>query len=192
MKKISVIFCLILCLLISSCSSQTLPETAADGTPWSEDWTSLGTVLGVEPMEGWTAQRNEDILAAEGMFFATWSYGEPTQNSDGDTVYSAQIFLVVSECESAQAVETCLADWQALVGEHYLTEEPQTIDSASGSYTLIPYRFPDATGNFTKGISALGSFGNYAINAELSCRDDFPLDIRETLTVFLENLHYAN
>lgn len=188
MKKKSIVICLILCLLMGGCASQTMPETAADGTPWGADWTNLGTVAGVEPLDGWTAQRNEDVLAAEGMYFAAWYWGEPSQNSDGETVYPAQIFLVLQECESSDAAQARLNDWQTLAQENYIAEDSLTADG----FTLLPYRFPDDTGNFAKGICALGIHGNYAINAELSCRDDFPLDLQETLTTFLNNIHYAN
>lgn len=191
MKK-TVILCLILCLLLSGCASPALPETASDGTPWAEDWVNLGAVLGVEPMEGWAAQRNEDVLAAEGMYFAAWSYGDSTKNDDGQTVYPAQIFLVISECEADTAVSACLADWEALVQERYRAGESFEASCSSGDFCMTPYFFPEDSGNFTRGMIALGSHGNYAINAELSCRNDFSGDPGEVLTAFLENIHYAN
>lgn len=191
MKK-TAILCLILCLLLSGCASSALPETASDGTPWAKDWVNLGAILGVEPMDGWTSQRNEDVLAAEGMYFAAWSYGDPSQNDSGETVYPAQIFLVISEQESDAEVSACLADWEALVQDRYTAGEAFEASCNSGDFDMIPYLFPEDSGNFTSGMIALGSHGNYAINAELSCRDDFTGDPGEVLTAFLKNIHYAN
>ncbi|MBQ8238521.1 MAG: hypothetical protein IJZ39_10290 [Oscillospiraceae bacterium] len=188
MKKRTIIICLIFSLLLGGCAPQAMPETAADGTPWGADWTNLGTVAGVEPLDGWTAQRNEDVLAAEGMYFAAWSCGTPAENDDGETVYPAQIFLLLQECDSPQAADDCLNAWQALAQENYIAEAPVP----AGSFTLLPYRFPDDSGHFSAGISAFGIHGNYAVNAEISCAEDFPLDLQETLTDFLNNIHYAN
>lgn len=186
MKKQIVILALMLVLLLSGCA-QELPAQDADGNPWQESWVSLGNVVGVEPMEGWSTQRNEDVLAPEGIYFASWYYGEGEENDAGETVFPAQIFLVLNECESEDALQTVLSEWQALAQERYLTEEM----SAAGDYTMMRYRFPENSGNFDLGAVAYGRHGLYAVNAEISCRDDFPGDPAQVLTEFLGRFHYA-
>ena len=187
MKKRTVIICLILSLLLCGCG-QSLPETAADGTPWGEDWTNLGVVAGVEPLEGWTPQRSEDALAAEGIYFAAWTWGEGVKNADGSTVYPAQIFLVLQEGETAEDTDACVAGWESLINERYLVDETVT----AGDFTMLSYRSADESASFAGGVCALGIHGNYAVNAELTCQADSPLDPQEVLTAFLNNIHYAS
>ena len=61
MKKTAIACALMLCLLLSACSANP-PEKTADGADWGADWTTVSAFLGVEPMDGWTVQRNEDML----------------------------------------------------------------------------------------------------------------------------------
>lgn len=50
MKKSIIIWISIFCLLLSGCGA-ALPEKAADDTAWSEDWITLGNIMGVENAE---------------------------------------------------------------------------------------------------------------------------------------------
>ena len=63
MKKVAV--CLAagaLCLALAGCAAAPAPETAADGTNWSEDWVTVGGVLGVDTPEGMEPQENNEAL----------------------------------------------------------------------------------------------------------------------------------
>lgn len=186
MKKRIFALCLILTLLLTGCSLPEPPETAADGTPWSDDWTTLGAVLGVEPVEGWRMLRNEDALAAEGMYFASWVMGEAE-----DGVYPAQVFLVLSDCETAADTEPLTAEWIALVSENYTAEAPHTLEHKLGTFTLIPYRCDDDS-TFARGMSCVGVVGNRAVNLEVSCMADVELDLEGTIIEYLNGFHFAD
>lgn len=192
MKKRILALVLTLTLLLTGCAAYpTPPEVAADGTPWGTDWTNFGAVMGVAPVEEWTEQRNEDVLAAEGMYFASWTYGEAELNAEGETVYPAQVFLVVSQCESASGAEDAVQEWLDMARETYIAEEPWLLDHTHGSFTMLPYRVDGGEDSFVRGMAAYGVRGDLAINLEFSCRENVSLDPELTLTAFLDSIHFA-
>lgn len=191
LKKRIVILCLILSLVLTGCSLPQTPDVAADGTPWGDDWTNVGAVLGVEPLEGWTSQRSEDLLADVGMYFAAWTWGEGETDSEGSKHYPAQIFLVLSGCADDAAAQAQLSQWQALAAETYRTEAPQTLEHTLGTFTVIPYRTAGEDASFDLGLSALAVIGAFAVNVEISCREDAGLDPEAVLTDFLNACHFA-
>lgn len=192
MKKRLLALCLIAALLLTGCSLPQPPQTAADGTPWSDDWTTIGAVLGVENVDGWRLLRNEDALAAEGMYFASWVMGEPSLNAEGESSYPAQVFLVLSECEDPRAAEGLVAEWATLAEQSYDTAEASPLDHPLGAFTLTPYDFPADSDTFRHGMSCLGVVGSRAVNLELSFRDEISLDPEQTLTAFLNGFHFAD
>lgn len=184
-KRITALLVL-LCLLLGGCGLPQAPEVAADGTPWSDEWVTIGAVLGVENVEGWKNTRNEDLLADEGMYFASWVTGE---SSEG--LYPAQVFLVLSQCESADDANALVAEWTALVGENYTAEAPENLEHRLGSFTLIPYTCGDDS-TFDRGVSCVGVVGNRAVNLEISSMDDVKLDLTAAVTEFLNGFHFAD
>lgn len=187
MKKRIISAFLICCLLLGGCSMPQVPDTAADGTPWGTDWTNVGVILGVEPMDGWEPQRSEDLLADVGMYFASWTHGEGETDAEGNKSYPAQVFLVLSGSDP----EKLVAEWQAIAGESYLTEPARTLEHELGSFTLIPYRFAEEDASFDSGLSCLGIVDGYAVNLEFSCRDGLDLDPEQIITAFLDRFHFA-
>lgn len=194
MKKAAIVCTLILCLMLSACGNK-LPEKTADGAAWSKDWTTIGSALGVEPMDGWTVQRNEDVLAAEGTFYASWTKGEAISytNENGDKVitYDAQIHLVVMELETAADAEKTAAQWQSLARERYPDIEESNREYAGQTYQIAVYPFPDGSGPDSRGASATGIRGNRAIRVDVALLADFPEEAVDVLTDFLEHCHYA-
>ena len=76
------------------------PLVNADGTA------PVGkTLVAPAPPEGFTLLDNKDILAANGLYYASWVSGDPQpyENSEGKTVdlYDAQLTLVVQENKPA-------------------------------------------------------------------------------------------
>lgn len=194
MKKTAFLCTLILCLMLSACGAK-LPEKAADGTAWGEDWTTLGDFLGVEPMDGWTVQRNEDVLAAEGTFYASWTRGEaiPYTNGNGDevTTYDAQIHLVVMELNTSAEAEETAAQWQSLAEERYPNMEQSSEEYAGQSFEITVYPFPEGSGPASQGASATGIRGNRAIRVDVVTLEDYAEKPVDVLADFLERCHYA-
>lgn len=190
MKKAAIVCILILCLTLSACGAK-VPEKTADGEAWGRDWTTIGAFLGVEPMEGWTVQRNEDVLAAEGTFYASWTKGQAlsytNENDDRITTYDAQIHLVVMELDTPEDAEQTAAQWQSLARERYSNME----ESTDGSFQITTYSFPAGSGPASNGASATGIRGSRAIRVDVAVLADFPEEAADVLTDFLEHCHYA-
>lgn len=190
MKKAAIVCILILCLTLSACGAK-VPEKTADGEAWGGDWTTIGAFLGVEPMEGWTVQRNEDVLAAEGTFYTSWTRGEAisytSENGDEVTTYDAQIHLVVMELDTPEDAEQTATQWQSLARERY----PDMKESTDGSFQITTYSFLAGSGPASNGASATGIRGSRAIRVDVAVLADFPEEAMDVLTDFLEHCHYA-
>lgn len=57
-------------------------------------------------------------------------------------------------------------------------------------YTLLLYECGSDTNPYSRGVSAFTTYENYAISAELTCREAFTGDVLSILTDFLEGCHY--
>lgn len=194
MKKTALVCTLIFCLMLSACGAK-LPEKTADGAQWGKDWTTIGSALGVEPMDGWTVQRNEDVLAAEGTFYTSWTKGEAisytNENGDEVTTYDAQIHLVVKEFDVPGDAELTVGLWQSLAEERYPNMEKSNGEYAGQSFEITAYPFPDGSGPASLGASATGIRGNRAIRVDVVTLEDFSQEPLDILAVFLERCHYA-
>ena len=190
MRKTAIACILLLCLTLSACGAEA-PEKTAGGEAWGRDWTTIGAFLGVEPMDGWTVQRNEDVLAAEGTFYASWTKGEaasyPSENGGEVTAFDAQIYLVVMELDTPEDAEETAAQWQSLARERY----PDLEESNDGSFQITTYSFPNGSGPDSKGASATGTRGSRAIRVDVVTRESFPQGPLDVLTEFLNHCHYA-
>lgn len=196
MKSARILFLIAaLCLTLAGCGAGLPPEKAADGLDWSGDWVTVGSIVGVDTPEGLTPRENNEVLAANGMYYATWSIGEgePFTNEDGDEVelYEAQIYLLLSGCKSVEEAENTLAQWQELAKQQYVVGETDTQTHNGQDYTVITYTFDSEDNPYARGASAFGLYRNYAVSAELTCREEFDGDAAELLAGFLENCHYA-
>ena len=186
--------CLLGLLCLTGCGASA-PETAADGTAWSEDWVTVGNVVGVETPEGLTARENSDALSAKGMYYATWSLGEAEEvlNEDGEAaqVYDAQVYLLLAGYDSTAKAEEAAAEWLDMAYEQYAVDT-EAVETRNGQeYTVITYTYTSETNPYAWGVSAFGAYGNYAISVELSCREDFYGNALEILANFLDHCHYA-
>ena len=194
MKRFTV--CLLtLCLLLSGCA-KSVPERAADGTAWSENWTTLGGVLGVEePGHDLELRDNNEALSVTDMYLASWTIGEgaPYVNEDGDevTLYPARLDVLVYGRRDADAARQALEDWTARQAETYDVTASQKQTCGGQDYTVSAYTCKSENNPYSRGISAFGVYNDYAISAELNCLDSFTEDEAAILTDFLNICHYA-
>jgi len=184
----------VLCLSLAGCG-QNIPVMAADGAKWDDSWVSVGGILGVDTPEGLDSRENNDTLGVNGMYYATWSSGEaePYVNEDGENtdLYDAQLYLLLAGYKEAGKAEDSAVEWLDMASKQYNVENTFTATYNGQDFTVITYTFDSETNPYARGASAFGVYRNYAISAELSCRDRFVGDEQAILADFLENCHYA-
>lgn len=184
-----------LCLGLTGCGTVLPPEKAADGLDWSEDWVTVGGIVGVDTPEGMDPRENNDALAASGMYYATWSVGEsePYTNAEGDEaqIYDAQIYLLLGGYKSAEEAENTLSQWKSMAELNYAIGETSTQTHNGQEFTVITYTFESEENPYARGASAFGVYRNYAVSVELTCREGFQEDAAQLLGGFLDSCHYA-
>ena len=189
-----VLILLALCLCLTGCG-QPVPVQAADGAAWDDNWITVGGIVGVDTPAGIRHQENNDSLSLKGMYYATWSIGEAESyvNEDGDEaqLYDAQIYFLLAGYDEAEKAEESTAEWEAIANEHYAVEQTVPATCGGQDFTMLTYAYVSETNPYARGASAFGVYRNYAINVEVSCREDYTGDPREILTDFLEHCHYS-
>ncbi len=137
------LFAAALCLGLAGCGAPPAPERAADGLDWDADWVTVGGVVGVDTPEGITPRENNEALAADGMYYATWSIGEgePYTNEDGDeaTLYGAQIYLLLGGYKSEEEARDTLSQWQEMAKAQYAVDETSEKTHNGRDYHIITY-----------------------------------------------------
>jgi len=193
MKKafLLIVICSILAWL-TGCG--TMPTMAVDGTPWSDDWITLGSVLGVEePGHGLTLR---DDKAARDMCYTAWSIGEaqPYVNASGEetSLYDAQLAVLLKASGTAEEAQMSVDEWLDLAADHYTITDTAQHTFNGQEFTVLTYTFPPDTSPFAHGVSAFSNFDTWAISAELACQDTFEGDAWEIMTDFLDHCHYAS
>lgn len=187
---------LAVCFGLAGCSMPTPPpQTAADGTPWSEDWETIGGALGVETPDAFTLLQNSDTLAQNGMAYAVWSMGEgepfTTQEGEDTTLYDAQLFVLLSKNENAEKAAETLAEWMKIGEEMYVLASSEKESRGGQEFTVITYSYSSGENPYSAGASAFCTFANYTLSVEITCRGEAADDPKALLAGFLDHCHYA-
>lgn len=197
MKRFGML-CLILavCFGLTGCSMPTPPpQTAEDGTLWSEEWVTVGGALGVETPEAFTLLQNSDTISANQMAYAVWSMGEgepyTTQDGKDATLYDAQLYILLARTKSLEKAQETLAEWMGIGEEMYVLASSAQERYGGREFTVITYSYSSEENPYSAGASAFCVFGNYCVSVEVTCRGDAADDPKALLTNFLEHLHYA-
>lgn len=192
-KKILTAFILLL-WLATSCASSS--KTAANEQKWLENQTVIGTAVTIDAPEQLILLDNKDVLAADGLYYATWGTGHsvPYENSDGDTIdlYDAQIYFLTSETPDEASAEKNYTAWLSAAKENYTVLTEETIDCNGQPYTLITYNCSGGDTPYDRGVSAFGTCGATAVCAELTCLEEYGGDLTVLFTEFLKGCHYRN
>lgn len=194
-KPVMLFLAAALCLGLTGCTSAQPPERAADGSSWDGGWVTVGGVVGVDAPEGMDSRENNEALAANGMYYATWSMGEaePYTNEDGEEaeLYGAQVYLLLGRYRSAREAENTLAQWKDMASLNYAIESTVEETHNGVDFTVITYTFESEANPYARGASAFGVYGNCAVSVELTCQEDFGEDATQLLARFLDRCHYA-
>lgn len=185
----------VLCLGLTGCGTVLPPEKAADGLDWDENWVTVGGIVGVDTPDGMEPQENNEALAANGMYYATWSMGEgePYTNEDGKgaQVYDVQVYLLLGGYKSVEEAENTLAQWKSMAELQYVADQTTEASHNGQDFTVMTYSFDSETNPYARGASAFAIYRNYAVSVELTCRENYSGDAAQLLAQFLDNCHYA-
>ena len=191
MKRLALLL-LAAALCLTGCV-QPPPARAADGAAWSGDWVNIGNVVGVDTPEGLDLRENQDVLAQQGMYYATWSAGEPEPfvNADGDdaVLYDAQVYLLLAGYGEAEKAQDRCGELLELAASRYAVEDEGEAVCNGQAFTVLSYAYRSEENPYERGASAFGVYRNYAVSVEASCRGEG--DPLELLEAFLERCHYA-
>lgn len=193
MKKALLI--IMICTMLScltGCGAE-MPAMAVDGTPWSEDWITLGRTLGVEePGHGLTLR---DDKAARNMCYTAWSIGEAQSyvNTSGEetNLYDAQMVLLLAASDTSEEAQMSVDEWLAMAADRYTVTDTAQQTCNGQEFVVLTYTFSSDTSPFSHGVSAFTTFHNWAISVEFACQDTFEEDAWEIVKDFLEHCHYA-
>lgn len=171
-------------------------RTAASNQKWPNEngWIKIGNKIAIEPLEKLTLLENKELLAADGLYYATWVTGNsvPYKNSDGDMInlYDAQLYFLAAETAAKEtAAENCSA-WLAAAKENYDVQTEDTITYGEQCYTIITYNCIGEDNPYDRGVSAFGAYSTNAVCAEFTCLKNYKEDLILLLTDFLNNCHY--
>ncbi len=182
---------LLLTAILGGCS-------APDGkgsVEWNEEWTAVGDVLAVEPIEGFAVSENKDVLGASGLYYVTWTRGEgeSIENADGEdaVLYDAQIWLLISRSGDEDRAKAQIEDWQLREEENYRCGDSASVVCAGKTYRILPLLESGEDNPYTRGAAAFGTYGDTAVCAELLFREEGDEEPSALLEKFLSGLHYA-
>lgn len=192
MRKKRLLFPICLLLFLNGCAS--IPQTAADGQKWMDDWIQIGSSMGIDAPKQLTLLDNKETLAADGLYYATWVTGGsvPYENSDGDTIdlYDAQLYLLTNEAISEEKAKVSRDTWLSAAKENYEVHTEDTATFNGQSYTLITYSCTSEENPYDHGVSAFGVCGATAVCAEFTCLENYTEDPEALLTDFLNGCHF--
>ncbi|MGN0353407.1 MAG: hypothetical protein ACI4ES_17340 [Roseburia sp.] len=189
MKKLK--FFPILCIMILLCGCT---PSVTDNMQQQDGPIHIGRNIHIDPPEQLTLSESSDALAADGLYYATWTDGNsvPYENSDGDTVdlYDAQLYFLASESPDVKKAEENCNSWLLAAKENYNVYSEKTITCNDQSYTVISYTCTGDTTPYDHGVSAFATCSETAVCIELTCIESYTEDLEPILTDFLNGCHF--
>lgn len=190
MKK-KIIFPICLTLLLSGCAA---PQSAGNTETADNRPVQIGTALEIDVPEPFILIENKEMLAAQGLYYASWRAGEasPYKNSDGNTldIYEAQLYFLTEEASSPEKAEQSRDSWLLAARENYEIKDEKSITVNGENYTLLTYSCSGGDTPHDHGASAFGFHNSIALCAEITCEESYIENPEEILTEFLENCHF--
>lgn len=189
MKRIWIVT-LLVALVLTGCASP-----AEDPHPdWDESWVRIGEFAGVEPLEGFTLNESNDVMAIAGLYYATWTTGEEKAftNADGEDalIYDAQIYVLLEQCRDPEEARDEVGKWIAREKQNFETGPVEQETVGDQEFQLLPLLSGSQTNPYSHGTAAFACRGEWAISVELVCAGDYTEDSRAVLEQFLAGFHF--
>lgn len=180
---------LILSLVLCGCGGEAPP---AD---WDKSWTVIAPFLAAEPMECFTFGESDDIMGLSGVYYATWTNGDPRPftNAEGEetTIFNSQIYVVAQECRTEADAQQTLTAWITREKQNYEVLEEITLTVSDRDYTMLILDSGKESNPYGFGCAAFTISGTNAVCVELVCSDTFTAEPRVLLEEFLQGLHFS-
>lgn len=100
-------------------------------------------------------------------------------------MYDAQVYLLLKEAESEEAAREAAEQWREMAQQTYAVDGTAEQTHNGQDFTVTTYTFDSADNPYARGASACGVYRNFALNVELTCREEFDGDAAELLAQFL-------
>lgn len=182
-----------LILFLSGCSrtQEATLSTEADGS------VRIGTSVRVHSWpEELVLYDSKDALAAEGLYYASWTAGESSEfvNEDGDTVdlFPAQATVLCAERKDPQSAQNDIDIWKSASSDNYAISETRSETIAGQEYEIITYAMKNPDSPWYGGVSAFAARGRSAVCAELTYQETFTGDPDQLLTGLLSGFAYQD
>ena len=146
-------------------------------------------------MDGYTFQESADVFGLGGVYYATWTSGDPRDytNAQGEetVIFDSQIYVIAQEFRSESEANTALAQWKAREQQSYECGEAYSLTANGADFTILPLLSGSETNPYGFGCAAFIIRGTNAICVELVCTDTFTADPQTALELFLSSLHFS-
>lgn len=187
MKKL-VIAIAVLCLMLTGCGAELEPAARPGPGP-----VTVGNFVEVDAPPEYVSMEYNDVLAADGIYYATWSVGEakPYTNEDGDDaeIFDIQVYFLLSEKTSLENAQATADELLELAKSRYQIKSTSEESYDGQTYTILTYRYHSDTNPYATGAAAYGVRGSHVVNVEVSALEDGG-DPLSSLGDILRSCHY--
>lgn len=190
MKRIGIIL-LAAVLILTGCAG----ASGRRNPDWDESWVTVGDILAIEPLDGFTLNESNDVLSISGLYYTTLTSGEGQSfvRDDGKeaTVYDAQIYILLKACSDAEEAAREIDDWIVREQQAYESGDLESLTVGVQTYQILPLINGQASNPYPFGTAAFAVQGQNAISVELVCSERFSGDTRALMEQFLSGFHFA-
>ncbi len=180
-------------LLLGGCAGTTEAtlSTEADGS------VRIGSILKISSWpEALALYDSKDALAAEGLYYASWTSGQSSKytNEDGAEIdlYPVQVTLLGAERKDTQSAQDEIEIWKSASGDNYAVSDTRRETVGGQEYEILTYTMKNPDSPWKGGVSAFGVHGPSAVCVEVTYQEAFEGDPGQLLMELLGDFSYLN